>query len=143
MYIPHLDIGHLIRLSIFLTTILMLFLFRNEVLWVLHLVDKNSAGSAEVILEQMFKANYYLNFLQFMPGEITALGDTVGIPELGITKYSMDYGGIFLVTFLLLLLNRLSSWRPFILISLFHITIIHIPLIIYVFFLFQSHRSRQ
>ena len=48
----------------FLTTIFMLFLFRNEVLWVLHLADKNSAGSAEVILEQMFKANYYLNFLQ-------------------------------------------------------------------------------
>ena len=49
----------------------------------------------------MFEPDYYLKFLQFMPGNIKALENTVGIPEVGL-KCSMDFGGIFLFTFLLL-----------------------------------------
>ena len=127
----------------FLTTFLILYQLRDIFLWLLHSINKDIAFSAEIILEQMFEPDYYLNFLQFMPGNIKALENTVGIPEVGFTKYSMDFGGIFLFTFLLLLLNRLSHWRPFILLSLFHITIIHVPIIIYVFFLFQSKQNQQ
>ena len=127
----------------FLTTFFILYQLRDAFLWLLYWTNKDIFYSAEIILEQMFEPDYYLNFLQFMPGNIKELENTVGIPEVGFTKYSMDFGGIFLFTFLLLLLTRLSHWRPFILLSLFHITIIHVPIIIYVFFLFQSKQNQQ
>ena len=127
----------------FLTTFLILYQLRDIFLWLLHSINKDIAFSAEIILEQMFEPDYYLNFLQFMPGNIKELENTVGIPEVGFTKYSMDFEGHISIYFLLLLLNRLSHWRPFILLSLFHITIIHVPIIIYVFFLFQSKQNQQ
>ena len=56
-------------------------------------------------------------------------------------RYTIDFGAVFSIVFVYLLLMKLPSWRVVILVSLLHYSLIHIPLIIYVMFLFQSEKN--
>lgn len=116
-----------------------LFLLKEPFLALLYYLDKNSYSSAIIIIDQLFDLEQQINFFQLIPGDIAKFENTLGMPELGYTKYFMEYGAIFFCSLIFVLLKSLKSWRVFLIISIFHFTIIHIPLILYILFSFQPY----
>ena len=104
----------------FCLTIFCIYLLKDTLLEFLLAIDENTYSSGLIIISQMFDSKYLFNFLSIFPGDILGLQYDVGVPELGYTKYSMEYGLVFFFSFLFILLKKLKSWRIFILISLFH-----------------------
>lgn len=149
--------SRLIETSVFTSVILFfalligLYLFKDLFLASLFYVSKNSFSSAEIILNQLFNPVLQLNSFRLLPDNLADFEQTLKMPdlgytkmpELGYTKYFVEYGAIFFFSMLYLLLKSLKNWRVFLIISIFHFTILHIPLVIYVLFLFQPSSNEK
>lgn len=128
---------------VILSVLIVAYFIRDSIIEYLYLLDPNTGSSADIVVNQIFDSKYYLNFLSLFPSDILVHENTIGVPEIGYARYSVEFGTIFTISYIFLLLKRLRSWRVFILISLLHYSFVHVPLIIYVMFLFQSIHDKK
>lgn len=136
---------HNLMASVVLLISILIFCFfiKDIIIDSLYFFYPNIGSSAEIILRQMYDLDYYVNFLSLYPNDILEYENTIGVPEIGYVRFGVEFGSIFTISYIFLLLKGLRSWRIFILISLLHYSFVHVPLIIYVMFLFQSIQDKK
>ena len=95
------------------------------------------------IFKQITDYDYMKKIFTLLPANIHLIEkDLYHMPEIGYLNFCLNYGVLYTFGILYMFLNKLPSWRIFILLTLIHYSLILYPIMIYVMIKFQREHNR-
>ena len=122
-----------------LILIFLIIFFREFLLLILDSFFKDLYFSSLPIFNQVSDYNYISGYLKLFPTDISSkqVDPSFAMPEIGYLIFLFNFGVLYTFGILYIFLTKLPSWRVFILLTLFHVTMISYPLFIYAMIRFQ------